>query len=152
MTSRPSHIAGILPPVGPRELDTRLQSRVSRREERSDPRRSLEVAIPRLPPPRLLAFAVIPFLVPAGRPAFATEITGSITGVVRDESGAALPGATVTARGGSLPAEGRTATATGTGAYRLPLLPPGRYDLEVRLPSFGTLVRKAVEVALGAET
>ncbi len=110
------------------------------------------MAIPRLQAPRLLAFAVIPLLVPPGRPALAAEITGSIAGVVRDESGAALPGATVTARGGSLPADGRPATASGTGAYRLPLLPPGRYDLEVRLQAFGTQVRKAVEVALDAET
>ena len=66
------------------------------------------MAIPHLRVPRLLGGLVLTLL--AGGGAFAAEITGSIAGVVRDESGAALPGATVTARGGSLPADGRPAT------------------------------------------
>jgi outer membrane receptor protein involved in Fe transport len=82
----------------------------------------------------------------------AAQITGSISGVVRDESGAALPGATVIVRGGSLPGDGRTAAAGPSGAYRLPLLPPGNYEVEVRFQGFGPQVRKAVEVALDAET
>ena len=85
-------------------------------------------------------------------PPAAAQITGSISGVVRDESGAALPGATVVVRGGSLPRDGRTAAAGLSGAYRLALLPPGAYDVEVRFQSFGTQVRKSVEVALDAET
>lgn len=85
-------------------------------------------------------------------PAAWAQITGSIAGTVRDESGAALPGAVVTVRGGNLPAEGRTATVSGTGAYRLLLVPPGTYDVEVALQAFGAQVRRNVAVALDAET
>ncbi len=101
--------------------------------------------------PRLLVLAVLA-LVPWAPRARAAEITGSIVGTIRDESGSAAQGATVIARGGGLPAEGRTATSSASGAYRLPLLPPGVYEVEVRLPAFGSQVRKAVEVALDAET
>ena len=87
-----------------------------------------------------------------GRPACAAEITGSISGVVKDASGAALPGAMVTVHGGSLPAAGRTAAANAAGAYRIPLLPPSTYDVEAGFQAFGTQVRKAVEVALDKDT
>ena len=107
-------------------------------------------------PPRHISWItslVVAFLLgsPAVRPA-AAQITGSISGVVRDESGAALPGATVIVRGGSLPGDGRTAAAGPSGAYRLPLLPPGTYEVEARFQAFGPQVRKAVEVALDSET
>ena len=85
------------------------------------------------------------------RPALAAEITGSVAGAVKDESGVALPGATVTLRGGSLPADGRVVTVAPSGAYRVALLQPGRYDVEVRLRGFGPQVRKGVEVFLDSE-
>jgi hypothetical protein len=80
------------------------------------------------------------------------QITGSIVGTVRDETGAVLAGTTVTVRGGSLPPTGRSATSIASGAYRLPLLPPGRYDVEARMQNFRTTVKKTVEVALDADT
>ena len=85
-------------------------------------------------------------------PARAAEITGSLAGTVKDESGAPLPGVTLTVRGGRLPAEGQGVTSSPAGEYRVPLLPPGTYTLEAKLASFGTQVRKAVEVAIDAET
>ncbi|MFI5183112.1 MAG: TonB-dependent receptor domain-containing protein [Vicinamibacteria bacterium] len=87
----------------------------------------------------------------AGAEAGAAEITGSIAGVVKDSSGVALAGATVTVRGGSLPAEGRPATVSPSGVYRIALLQPGRYDVDVRLQGFGTQVKKGVEVFLDLE-
>jgi outer membrane receptor protein involved in Fe transport len=79
------------------------------------------------------------------------QITGSIAGTVRDESGAALPGAVVTVRGSRLPAGGRIVTAGSTGTYRVAALPPGVYELEVSLQNFRTALRKAVEVSIDQE-
>ncbi len=54
------------------------------------------------------------------------QTTGTIVGVVSDDSGGPLPGVTVEARGPAL--QGTKVTVTGTdGAYRLTLLPPGAY-------------------------
>jgi outer membrane receptor protein involved in Fe transport len=85
-------------------------------------------------------------------PAESVEITGSVSGTVKDESGAVLPGVTVTVHGGRLPAEGQSVTSSPSGDYRVPLLPPGTYSVEAKLPSFATQVRKSVEVALDADT
>ena len=49
-----------------------------------------------------------------------------ITGVVKDSSGAIIPGATVTARNIDTGLT-RIAVTDGSGEYRLPSLPPGRY-------------------------
>src|SRR5260221_2114351 len=82
----------------------------------------------------------------------AVEITGSVSGTVKDESGAVLPGATLTVRGGRLPAEGQSVSSSPSGDYRVSLLPPGSYTVEATLPSFAAQVRKAVEVAIDADT
>jgi len=82
----------------------------------------------------------------------AAEITGSLAGTVKDESGAALPGATVVVHGGRLPAEGQTVTTSPSGEYRLSLLPPARYSVEVALSAFAAQARKDVEVGLDTET
>jgi outer membrane receptor protein involved in Fe transport len=82
-------------------------------------------------------------------PLFA-QSTGSLSGVVTDESGAALPGAAVeaTSQGTGLV---RTATVGGEGFYTIPLLPPGLYDLKASLSGFTTLSRRGVRVT-GSET
>jgi outer membrane receptor for ferrienterochelin and colicin len=64
------------------------------------------------------------------------QTTGSVVGVVTDDSGGPLPGVTVEARGPAL--QGTKVTVTGTdGAYRLTLLPPGSYVVSASLPQFG---------------
>ena len=80
------------------------------------------------------------------------EITGSVSGTIKDQSGAVLPGTTVTVRGGRLPAEGQSVNSSASGEYRVALLPPGSYSVEAKLPSFSAQVRKSVEVAIDAET
>ena len=64
------------------------------------------------------------------------QTTGSIVGVVTDDSGGPLPGVTVEARGPALQGTKVTVTA-GDGAYRLTLLPPGTYVVSASLPQFG---------------
>jgi hypothetical protein len=63
------------------------------------------------------------------------DVTGSITGYVRDKSGAVLPNATVTA---TQTATGytRTISADASGQYSILALPPGRYRLTASVPSF----------------
>lgn len=68
-------------------------------------------------------------------PAMAQEQTGSIEGVVKDASGAVLPGVTVEAR--SPQAVGvNTAVTNQQGVYRFPALPPGDYTITAKLEGF----------------
>jgi hypothetical protein len=73
----------------------------------------------------------------------AQEIMGNITGTVTDQTGAVLPGVTVTAKhlGRGLVKE---AVTTGSGGYVLPFLPTGEYDLTFELAGFKTHVARAV--------
>ena len=68
-------------------------------------------------------------------PAVAQEQTGSIQGVVKDSSGAVLPGVTVEARSPSAVGVS-TAVTDGSGIYRFPALPPGTYEVSASLQSF----------------
>ena len=81
----------------------------------------------------------------------AQATTGTIDGRVVDQSQAAVPGATVTARN---EANGltRTATVSATGTYRIPSLPAGRYEVQAALAGFSTQVRKAVDVLVASTT
>jgi len=63
-----------------------------------------------------------------------------ITGIVKDQSGAVIPGATVTARNVETGLT-RVGVTEGTGEYRLPSLPPGRYSVAAELSGFGTETR-----------
>jgi hypothetical protein len=64
-------------------------------------------------------------------PALAQQ-TGEITGVVTDASGNGIGGVAVEASGNTLP-QNRTTTTSTNGRYRLPLLPPGSYEIRYRL-------------------
>jgi len=79
--------------------------------------------------------------------AFAQTGTGTIDGRVHDESRAALPGATVTAKNVATGLT-RTAVVSGTGTYRISSLPAGTYDVSVSLTGFTTQVTKGVEVQI----
>ena len=64
--------------------------------------------------------------------AFAQQTTGNITGRVVDEQGAAVPGATVTAKSASTGFT-RTEVSDAEGIYRLSALPVGIYDVTAEL-------------------
>jgi outer membrane receptor protein involved in Fe transport len=78
------------------------------------------------------------------------QATGAISGVVADDSGAVLPGATVEATNQAT-AQVRTATTGSDGFYTLPLLPPGLYKVAATLTGFAPLTREGVRVTV-AET
>ena len=69
-------------------------------------------------------------------PALAQEQTGSITGIVKDTSGAVLPGVTVEAKSLSTGAVASTAVTDGSGAFRFPGLRPGKYEVMAKLQGF----------------
>jgi hypothetical protein len=80
--------------------------------------------------------------------AFAQQTTGGITGRVTDPQGAAVPGATVTAKSA---ATGflRTEVSDAEGLFRLNGLPVGIYDVTAELSGFTTISRKAIDVNVG---
>lgn len=77
--------------------------------------------------------------------AWAQETTGSITGVVKDPTGAVIAGAGVTALNLENAAEFRT-TTDGTGTYLFPLVRAGRYRVAVEVPGFQRLSQEGITV------
>ena len=75
----------------------------------------------------------------------------SLTGTVRDVSGAVLPGVTVEASSPALIEKTRSATTDGTGQYRIIDLRPGTYVLTFTLAGFAPVKRQNVELA-GTQT
>jgi len=88
------------------------------------------------------ALALVAVLVPVSLFAQA-----SITGTVRDTSGAILPGVTVEAASPELIEKVRTASTDNTGQYRIENLRPGTYAVTFSLAGFNTSKREGVELA-----
>jgi hypothetical protein len=70
----------------------------------------------------------------------------SITGVVRDTSGAVLPGVTVEAASPAIIEKVKSAATDGTGRFVIPDLRPGSYRVTFTLPGFKTVVRDNLEL------
>ena len=71
-----------------------------------------------------------------------------LNGTVMDEAGRTVAKAAITVR--SLDTNQTfTATSSDAGAYAVPGLPPGRYELAVSYAGFGTYTRTGVELAVG---
>src|SRR5687767_604661 len=71
----------------------------------------------------------------------------SITGVVRDTSGAVLPGVTVEASSDTLIEKVRSAVTDGNGLYRIVELRPGTYDVTFTLTGFSIYKREKLELS-----
>src|SRR4029453_10001935 len=70
----------------------------------------------------------------------------SISGTVKDGSGAVLPGATVAAASPALIEKVRTVVTDGSGLYTVENLRPGTYTVTFTLPGFTTVVREGIEL------
>jgi hypothetical protein len=90
--------------------------------------------------PAHVLFAVV-LLLPCS--AFAQA---SITGVVKDPSGAVLPGVAVEAASSALIERVRTAVTDATGQYRIIDLRPGAYVVTFSLAGFSTVRREGIEL------
>ena len=82
-------------------------------------------------------------------PAVAQFDRGKLSGTIKDEQGAVMPGVTVNAR--NLQTEQTVTTVTdGTGFYTFPNLLPGRYDILAELQGFKTIRRENVQLDAAA--
>ncbi len=71
---------------------------------------------------------------------------GAIAGVVRDASGAVLPGVTVEAASPALIEKVRSVVTDGSGQYQIVTLPPGAYTVTFTLAGFNTFRRDGIEL------
>ena len=81
-------------------------------------------------------------------PALAQVAAGEITGIIQDQVGGAVPGATVTVTNIATNQQ-RIATSTGDGVYTAASLPPGDYRIDITLSGFKPLRREGVTIATG---
>jgi hypothetical protein len=75
-------------------------------------------------------------------------ITGKITGVVKDSSGAPVANASITARSSALFAP-RTTASEADGSYLLDLLPPGTYEVSISSPGFRAYTEAGIVLTAG---
>src|SRR5437763_9243693 len=87
-------------------------------------------------------------MVPAMLVAQSQATTGTIEGNTFDQTGAVLPGATLTIRN---PATGvvRIVASDEKGYFRAPLLPPGSYQVTAELSGFARLQRTGLTLSIG---
>src|SRR3984957_7367048 len=71
----------------------------------------------------------------------------SVAGVVKDASGAVLPGVTVEAASPALIEKVRSAVTDGSGQYKIEALRPGVYTVTFTLAGFATLRREGIELS-----
>jgi hypothetical protein len=83
----------------------------------------------------------------AASPLLAQVATGSITGTVKDPSGAVLPGASVTLSGEYLIGGSQARSSDASGGYRFDRLPPGSYDLKFELSGFKPVERRGIRIS-----
>ncbi|MGH9942201.1 MAG: TonB-dependent receptor [Pyrinomonadaceae bacterium] len=83
-------------------------------------------------------------------PARAQVSTADVTGRVLDQNGAAVPGATVTARNNAT-GQARTATTDEAGDYTMTQLPPGTYELTVEAQGFAKALLKDAALNVGSK-
>ena len=91
---------------------------------------------------KALSFVAVVLLLPT-----AVHAQASVTGVVRDSSGAVLPGVTAEVASGALIEKVRSSVTDGSGRYRIVDLVPGVYTVTFSLPGFTKVVRGGIELA-----
>src|SRR5881409_2637273 len=79
-------------------------------------------------------------------PALASAQTSGIAGIVKDTSGAVLPGVTVEVSSPALIEKTRAAVTDGTGQYKIVALRPGIYSITFSLTGFNTVKREGIDV------
>jgi hypothetical protein len=112
-----------------------------RHDEKRHMRRSVRTALATIANGVLLAAVV----------SAAQIATATLAGVVRDQTGGALPGATITVRSAATGAT-RTTTTDSEGRYRVTALEPGAYEVRGELADFRPVVRTGVILTIGGTT
>ncbi|MGH8245998.1 MAG: carboxypeptidase-like regulatory domain-containing protein, partial [Gammaproteobacteria bacterium] len=96
---------------------------------------------------RISVFFLCLMLLAAASPTAAQDFRGRINGAVSDNTGAVLPGVTVTAASPAL-IQPQVQVTGAEGDYRFLALPPGVYDLTFELSGFQTLRREGIRVVI----
>ena len=96
---------------------------------------------------RIAGLVVGCFLLPAAT--WAQQANGTIAGVVKDASGAVMPGVTVEAASPALIEKVRSVVTDGQGQYKIVDLRPGGYVVTFTLAGFSTLRREGLDLVAG---
>src|SRR6266540_5816401 len=96
---------------------------------------------------RVVLSLCLPLLLLAAVPTSAQEFRGRINGTVTDNTGAVLPGVTVTASSPAL-IQPQVQVTGAAGDYRFPALAPGVYELSFELAGFQTVKREGIRVVI----
>src|SRR5215467_4488883 len=98
---------------------------------------------------RVLVFEILAFFLIANAPAARAQVAGAtITGVVKDQAGAAVPGATITVTDVGTNRQ-RVVTSSREGIYAAAGLTPGTYQVDVELSGFKPLRRTGIQLETG---
>src|SRR5262245_5157329 len=97
----------------------------------------------------VLAVSILAISIAAVPSAAQSVASAAIRGKVTDETSAALPGVTVTASSAALIGGQAVATTDVTGAYVLPDLPIGQYQLTYEISGFQRLARQGIILTAG---
>jgi len=99
---------------------------------------------------RRLLVSTVGLLLVVSASALAQTTSATLQGMVSDDQGGVLPGATATISNVETGLT-RTATTDERGWYRVPALPPGRYQLRVELSGFVSYLRQNLTLTIGQE-
>ena len=97
----------------------------------------------------MLSFVLLTVLHATTALAQTRATAADLTGVIRDQTGAVLPGATIVATNTETNVA-RETTSQADGRFTLPALPPGTYRVQVTMPGFVSETRQALTLALGS--
>jgi len=98
----------------------------------------------------LSLFVVLTLSVVVARPAYAQVAGATLTGTVKDTSGAVIANATVAIMDVATGVT-RTVTSNGAGLYIAPNLLPGTYDVRATSTGFRTQLEKGITLTVGAQ-
>src|SRR5574341_186199 len=96
---------------------------------------------------RLIPMCLCVALLSFAGPADAQDFRGRINGTVTDNTGAVLPGVTVTASSPAL-IQPQVQVTGSDGQYRFLALPPGVYQIDFELSGFQNVKREGIRVVI----
>lgn len=99
---------------------------------------------------QIITRASVPALVLSATMLHAQNSTGAISIAVTDAAGAAVPNAQVVVTGTETGAQLRSLTTNDQGVAEVPLVPPGRYTVQIVATGFKSFNQRAVDVQVGA--
>ena len=98
---------------------------------------------------RIICLVMVSCLLVLPAMVWAQAETGNLVGIVKDTSGAVLPGVSIEAASPALIEKVRTVVSDEQGRYRIGDLRPGTYTVTFTLPGFSTLKRESLELTTG---